>query len=265
MPKIFTSLICLFSSLLCVYTVEAHETPKSTQYKEGDFYVKQKDKWETLKIINVDSDNPDDTTLHVTFFQHSEKKPTESSVEQLGVLVGHTPLSTEALAEDWELIGNKPVKKSELGYFHEYLKHSNFQKYAHVTGQTVEELIALANTKYKEAYSLSEQKKFNDAISLYLEALNIFPMFYEAIDNIAFIYMDTGDCQEALKYFDHSLSINPSNVTARYYMGQCYIQLREYQAAASLYKDTMEQFPNEKEAFEKTYLLLLDVLKETEQ
>ncbi|MBQ4838622.1 tetratricopeptide repeat protein [Pseudoalteromonas luteoviolacea] len=263
MPKIFTSLLFLFSSLLS--TVEAHETSKNTLYKEGDIYIKQKDKWETLKIINVGHDNPDDITLHVTFFEHSEKKPTKSSVEKLGVLVGHTTLSIAALAEGWESIGNKPVSKSELGYFYQYLKHNNFQKYAHVTGQKVDELIALANIKYKEAYALSEQKKFNEAISLYLEALDIFPPFYEAIDNIAFIFMDNGDCPEALKYFDHSLSINPNNVTARYYMGQCYIQLREYQAAASLYKDTMEQFPDEKEAFEKTYFLLLDVLKEAKK
>lgn len=261
MRKLLTSLLCLFSAFGSSSAIHAQEINEEYKLKKGDILVTKIEQWETLKIINIDSVNPNDLTIHTILFESSKQKPTLESTKELGIKALHAPVSTAMFSNGWELIGNSAVEDNELKGFIEYLKNTNYQKYAEFTGQKVDELISLANSKYKEAYALGQQKKFEEAITLYFEAIDVFPMFIEAIDNIAFVYMDTGDCEEALKYFDQSLSIEPNGVTALYYKGQCYIQLRNYQAAAETYKEGMERLPQKKEVFEGTYLKLVDFIK----
>lgn len=253
----------LISSILTVIGTLGLSSPSQAQvisddYKfiAGDVLIKKEKLWKTVKILEVDKFENNQIILHTSVFDDVKNKPTLATLENIPVQILHAPISNEAFINSWELLGNQEIKNTDLGGFFEYLKHTNFPRYAEVTNQNVDELIALANAKYKEAYALGQESKLQEAISLYSEAINIFPIFIEAIDNIAFAYMDMGDNEKAIEFFDKSLSIEPKGFTALYYKGQCYINLRDRDSAMAIFKDGMTRFPEKKAAFEEIYLKL---------
>ena len=254
--KLISSILTLISALGLSTTLQAEVITKNYQFVAGDVLIKKETTWQALKVLGVDKLEGKQATLHVLVFEDTKNKPSLSSLNKAQVQIYHAPIAANDFEESWELLGNKGISKSDLVGFIEYLKQTNFQRYTEITNQNINELISLANSKYKEAYALSKQSKFNEAIALYSEAVDIFPMFIEAIDNIAFAYMDMGDNENAIKFFDKSLSIEPNGFTALYYKGHCYINLRDRDSAMAIFKDGMSRFPEKKSAFEEIYIKL---------
>ncbi|WP_125779706.1 tetratricopeptide repeat protein [Pseudoalteromonas rubra] len=255
MSQVFKVLGSVFAAVLLLKS--GHTQARGTV---GDVYIKQDTQWQALKLVSIDNDVPADPTYHAVMYTPSESKPTLQDIKNLTIQLRHAPLSQAVLSEGWRRLGNQEVTELERAGYVDYLKHNDFNKYADVTGQKVDELIASANAKYREAYALSEQKQFSQALDLYHEALDIFPMFIEAVDNIAFILMDHGQFQDAINAFDHSLAISPG-ATALYYKAQCYAEMREYQTAMYLFQQGMTQFPEKKAAFEEMVNKLNQVLE----
>ncbi|MDR7122964.1 tetratricopeptide repeat protein [Rheinheimera soli] len=251
--KLISSIIAFVGTLI---SSQAHSIVQEHQLVAGDVLVKKEILWKTVKILEVDKSENNQVTLHAVFFEESKEKPSLSNLNNVLIKIHHAPVDADGFKQSWELLGNSTVTNNELEGFFEYLKQTDFQRYAEVTNQNVDDLISAANAKYKEAYSFSQQSKFNEAIKLYSEAVDLFPMFVEAIDNIAFAYMDIGDNEAAIKYFDKSLNIEPNNFTALYYKGHCFINLRDRDAAIAVFEDGMTRFPEKKAAFEEMYLKL---------
>lgn len=251
--KLISPIITFISVLGFSTTPQAEPITKNHQFVAGDVLVQKESLWKALKVLDIDKIEDKQVTLHVMVFENSKSKPSIKSLDKSPVKIYHAPIAAENFAQSWELLGNRNIENSELVGFIEYLKHTNFQRYAEVTNQNVDELISLANSKYKEAYALGKLSKYNEAIALYSEAVDIFPMFIEAIDNIAFTYMDMGDNENAIKYFDESLRIEPDGYTALYYKGQSYINLGDVDSAYTIFKEGMSRFPEKKSAFEEVY------------
>jgi tetratricopeptide (TPR) repeat protein len=151
----------------------------------------------------------------------------------------------------WERIANQPVSKEELVGFVEYLKLTDFPRYVSFTGQDSKQIVRKANEHYKRAYSLGEQGKRVEAIAEYSHAIDLFPLFYEAIDNRAFTYMELGKYKEALADFELSLRVNPNGMAAFFSKGECLLRLGQASAAEAIFSEGVTRFPEQRATFKK--------------
>ncbi|VAW62601.1 hypothetical protein MNBD_GAMMA11-2738 [hydrothermal vent metagenome] len=219
--------------------------------KKGDLITQQEEDltWQVIKIIEIDK-WPDNThTAHCLIYQPADEKPDADTTEKLEKHILHTPVDAENFQKNWELLGNKQLTEDELTGFTEYLKITDFQRYAEFTHQDISKIVAQANEIYTNAIALAEQGKHTDAISTYTEAFEIFPLFYEAIDNRGFTYMDIGQYEKALDDFQYSLQLNPDGVTAFFTKGECLLKLNRTAEAADVFQQGMLKFPDEKQLF----------------
>lgn len=252
--KFFSSILALIA-MLGVQS-EASEIADDYQFRSGDVLIKKAEQWKAIKILHIDTFENDDETLHILVYEDTLLKPTLNELKRTSVQIKHSPITRNSFEKDWQVLGNEKVNDREIEGFINYLKHNDFQRYAEFTNQDLNNLISLANSKYKKAYSLSKESKLKEAIELYSEAVEIFPLFIEAIDNIAFIYMDMGQYELAIEYFNKSLMIEPRGYTALYYKGKSFINLGDVDTALTIFKEGMISFPEKEKAFEEMYLKL---------
>lgn len=256
-----SSILTFIGALGLTPSSVAKVLPQDYQFVEGDVLVQKENRWKTVKILNVEKlKGNSEVTLHVMFYEESKNKPTLSNMANFPVEIFHVPIDAKEFKHSWEWLGNTGVKTSDLVGFLAYLKQTHFSRYVEMTNQNMDELVSLANAKYRKAYALAEQHQFNEAIALYSEAVELFPLFIEAIDNIAFAYMDMGDNERAIEYFDQSLKIESNGFTALYYKGKCLINIGELDSAIAIFKDGMSRFPEKRAAFEEVYLTLKKIL-----
>ncbi|MCF2857732.1 tetratricopeptide repeat protein [Pseudoalteromonas sp. SMS1] len=259
-------ILILFFLLFSVLTVSpfivqasAAYAPQNHRLHTGDtFSFKDGDAWQTIKILDIHTDAHTNSTIHVLIYQPSESKPTLKTLRSQPILTYHAPTSEQLFTSQWLYIGNSTPQNSELKAYFNYLKHNDFKKYAAATNQKVDDLIFRANTLYTTGYALSQAAQYEQAITAYTQAINIFPLYYEAIDNIGFAYMDMGEYEKAIEYFDRSLAVYPQSSTALYYKGMSYINLEDIHNALATFKQGMEDFPEQKQIFEEMYLSLLN-------
>ncbi|AKJ27044.1 hypothetical protein AAW51_0353 [Caldimonas brevitalea] len=135
--------------------------------------------------------------------------------------------------------------------FVEYLKLTDFPRYISFTGQDSKEIVRKANEHYKLAYTLGDQGKRTEAIAEYSQPIELFPLFYEAIDNRAFIYMELGKIREALRDFEQSLRVNPNGMAAFFSKGECLMKLGDLKAAKDIFQEGQTRFPEQRATFTK--------------
>ena len=252
----------LFSTVLAVMAlarlVTGSELATATEDDKltitpGDILIQQDrdGMWHTVRILEVDKVPDGTSTAHCLSYQSSGTKPTMLSVPKLVVRTWHAPILANSFASGWERIGSEAVSKEELSGFIEYLKHTNFSRYLSVTGQDGNKLVKKANEHYKLANTLGEQGSRNEAIEEYTAAVELFPLFYEAIDNRAFTYMELGKYEDARRDFDLSLQVNPDGVTAFFSKGECLMKLGKLAEAEAVFDKGAPRFPEQRDLFLK--------------
>ncbi|AOT10843.1 tetratricopeptide repeat protein [Pseudoalteromonas luteoviolacea] len=259
MHNTLVSLILLFT-ILPQLTLQAHASSDyykvTYHYNIGDvFTTNERGIWRTAKILDIDT-NEQSSTIHVLLYNTTKQKPKLEEVNTLSISTYHSTIAHAKLEKKWLFIGNDTPLKAELKGYINYLKSHDFNKYAEATNQKVDDLIFRANTLYTKGYALNQAAQYQQAIEAYKQAIHIYPMYFEAIDNIGFAYMDMGDFQTAITYFDRSLAINPQGMTALYYKGMCYINLEDFARAIEVFKQGMHAFPEQKQVFEEIYIKL---------
>lgn len=218
--------------------------------KPGDLIVQQgKDGWRAIMILAVDSWPDGSFAAHCLTYKPVLTKPTVETVRQAPVFVWHAPIDAGSFQQGWERIGNQAPSKEELVGFVEYLKLTDFPRYLAFTGQDSKEIVRKANEHYKRAYALGDQGKRTEAIDEYGQAIDLFPLFYEAIDNRAFTYMELGRFNEALHDFEESLRVNPIGVSAFFSKGECLMKLGELKAAEAVFQEGQNRFPAQRAMF----------------
>lgn len=207
--------------------------------QEGDIlYDKYDDKYHVCKIIKVDEFG----TYHTLTYAPIDIIPTEDDIGQLEVFVWHSPIAS---FPNSKFLTNIPVKEEELMGYIEYLKLTNFNKYLEVTDQDINDMVQQAIMSYNEGNRLADEGKFEQAIDLYTEAIDLHPLFFEAIDNRGLTFMDLGEFEEAILDFEESLRIEPEGMTAMFSMGECYFKMGEYEKALKQFELTHQLHPQE--------------------
>lgn len=219
--------------------------------KAGDVLVSQKadDSWSAVKILAIDEWPDSSQVLHSMFYEPSPERPTVETVESLRVAAWHVPMAAQAYGVGWEVLCSAPVRDQELEGFHEYLKLTDFSRYATATGQDMRALVSKANELYRRACAIGNDGERRTAIDLYTRAIDIFPLFYEAIDNRAFTYMELGDYAEALQGFEESLRVNPTGNSAFFSRGECLMKLGLLDKAISVFEEGVTRFPEHRDIY----------------
>lgn len=232
------------------------------QLAPGDViaHQQQNGEWSVVKVLLIDILSDDTSTAHCLTYQNAISKPELSALHSLDVRAWHAPILASSFASGWVLVGNQAATKEELRGFIEYLKLTDFPRYIQFTGQDAKEIVRKANEHYQRAIELGDQQKQLDAIAEYSLAVDLFPLFFEAIDNRGFTYMEIGRYKDALADFELSLDINPDGFAAFFSKGECLMRLGDLDAAESVFKDGVTRFPQQEADFSK-YLEIVRRLK----
>lgn len=228
----------------------ASSTSEVLSVKPGDVIVKKDEGgWKAIKILAVDPWPDGSAAAHCLMYKSSATKPTMAFLRTAAVLAWHAPIDTGSFKQGWERIGNQAPSKEELVGFVEYLKLTDFPRYIAFTGQDSKEIVRKANEHYKRAYALGDQGKRVEAIAEYSQAIDLFPLFYEAIDNRAFTYMELGKLKEALADFEQSLRVNPNGMAAFFSKGECLMKLGDFKGAEKIFHEGLSRFPEQQATF----------------
>ncbi|QWT19338.1 tetratricopeptide repeat protein [Bacillus sp. NP157] len=209
------------------------------------------DLWTTVKILAIDPWPDGSAVFHCLFYEKSSRRPTPETVESLKVVAWHSPIAAQAYQSGWDVLCSTPVRDAELVGFHEYLRLTDFPRYVDVTGRDARALVSQASELYRRACALGEAGDRHGAIGLYTDAIDIFPLFYEAIDNRAFTYMELGDYASALNGFEASLQVKPTGHAAFFSRGECLMKLGLLDKAVAVFEDGMVRFPEHKDIYER--------------
>jgi tetratricopeptide (TPR) repeat protein len=206
--------------------------------------------WHSVKLLAVDP-WPDGTAVaHCLIYNILPDKPTVGSLKHAKITIWHAPIDAGSFKDGWELLGNEPPTNAELSGFVEYLKLTNFPRYVQFTGQDSKAIIRAAQEHYQRAYALGDQGKRAEAITEYSAAIDVFPLFYEAVDNRGLTYMELGELRQAIADFEASLRINPDGVTAFFSRGECLMKLGDLAAAEAIFAEGQTRFPEQRATFE---------------
>lgn len=214
--------------------------------------------WRSIKVLAIDEYEGHSPTAHCLTYDHTPGEPTLASISSLTVKIWHAPIAANAFAQGWQRVGNLPVSQDEFVGFVEYLKLTDFPRYVEFTGQDVEELIARANAHYREANKLCDEGMRIEAIREYEQAIDIFPLFFEAIDNRALTLMELGLYDKALSGFEESLQVNPDGVVAFISSGECLLRLGRLDEAERIFAAGLDRFSEQRENFRR----FLDTVRE---
>ncbi|MET3474941.1 tetratricopeptide repeat protein [Variovorax atrisoli] len=233
------------------------ETPvtggaKTPALKKGDVLAYRSDNaWRAVWVLEVDP-WPDGTSVaHCLSYQPLDQKPTVESLKHAEVLIWHSPIDADGVSRGSELIGNRQPAEDDLIGFAEYLRLTDFPRYLELMGQDGHEIVREANAHYLRGNELCEQGRKQEGIAEYDAAVELFPLFFEAIDNRAFTRMELGDFQGALEDFEQSLQVNPDGEAAFFSKGECLMRLGQLAAAESIFKEGRERFPGKKALFDE--------------
>lgn len=209
---------------------EPHEQT-SVGFSAGDlFYSPDAGKYRLYKLLVHDVEF---ACYHVLMYEPVDALPVGDEIDRLEIFAYHAPIDANAFAGSM-LLANRPVKADDLIGYHEYLKQTQDPQY----------YISIANGYYREAIRLTDENRHLEAIDSYSKAIDLFPQFFEAIDNRAFCKMDLGLWEEAIEDFRLSLEENPGSMLAEFSIGECYFRLQDYQQARQQFEKAQEIEPD---------------------
>jgi len=189
-----------------------------TIISEGNiFYTKNDNQFYIYKLL-VNEINND--CYHVLTYSPLDQVPTIKDIDNLKILVYHSPIDKNGF-DNPTLLTNTSIESKDLVGYHEYLKQTQNPDY----------YISIANNYYKNGYSLTTDGNHLQAIDEYSKAIDLFPQFFEAIDNRAFCKMDLGMFKEAIEDFNLSLKGNPNSLLPEFSIGECYFKMKNYSKA----------------------------------
>ena len=253
MRRAIAMLFAVIAMPLSIALAQDSSSPQMKQkltLRPGDLIVQQnEDGWSAIKILAVDAWPDGTSAAHCLTYRSVADKPTVESLRRATVRIWHAPIDAGSFDEGWERIGNEAPSRDDLVGFVEYLKLTDFPRYLSFTGQDVDDVIRKANAHYQRAYSLGEQGKRVEAVAEYDKAIDLFPLFYEAIDNRAFTHMELGEFTEALHGFEQSLRVNPNGMAAFFSRGECLMKLGELASAEAVFREGQHRFPEQRAMF----------------
>lgn len=106
-----------------------------------------------------------------------------------------------------------------------------------------------ARQYFNEAVSLQDEGRLEEAVELYLQALELDPEFCDAMDNLGLAYRWLGELDQAIYYYEQSIAIYPENRTAHQNLGLAYRMQERWEDALAEYERLVELSPENPEGY----------------
>lgn len=218
--------------------------------QEGDVLVTlDGGTWSVQRVLKLDHEG---AVVHLMVYPTMSTKPTIEEVRRSSPMVMHIPVMLSPGTLSGECIGNIPVEEGDLTGYTYYMEevfgvHTNSKDEA--SDEMLEKMLESVSNAFKRANNHYEQKQYQEAIAAYNEVLELWPDYYEAIDNLGYVYMDIGQYDEAIALFKRSLAINSFGVTAHASLGDCHSQCGRYEEARLHYLDATRFEPEHRGLF----------------
>lgn len=191
---------------------------KVADFSIGDiFYTKTQEIYNFYKLLE---DEKELESYHILTYSPVNSLPSKEEINNLQILHYHSFFAKKKFTGATLLTNKKIIAEDLIGY-HEYLRQTQEPNY----------YLHIANNYYKTGLKLTDENKHYEAIDFYSKAIDLFPNFFEAIDNRGFSKMDLGLWAEAIEDFKLSLQQNPNSLLGEFSIGECYFKLGEYQNA----------------------------------
>lgn len=200
--------------------------PSRSEFSAGDiFYTYFDNEFHIYKLLKFDCEFE---TYHILSYQPLKQLPQVSDIASLSIFAYHAPIDKNGF-ENPKLLAESKISASDLTGYHEYLRQT--------AGS--EEIVLTAQSYYLEGNKLAEEKHFEESIDEYSKAVDLFPQFYEAIDNRAFSKMDLARWDQAIKDFETSLEVFPEGLAALFSLGECYLKMGKIGEAENYFKKAL--------------------------
>lgn len=209
---------------------------KKLIFKPGDIcYQNNADgSFALIKILEVDDKQVGDVqwqVYHVLIYANQVVFPEAAFIPQLAIQALHTPLAADDVDRNFTLFVHIPVENKELNGYLEYLKHTDFSRYLEKAGLNQNEVLHAAQEAYNNGILFHDSNDFEKAICEYEKAVDLFPLFYEALDNAGFANMRLGRFNEAIRFFQRSYEVQPESHVAFFEIGECLYKLGDLEKA----------------------------------
>lgn len=187
----------------------------ANNFTPGDiFYTHPEKQYLVFKLLAAE---PALGIYHVLSYAPMDSLPAVDDLKTAPVAIYHVPMGPDAFTNP-TLLGSSPLTAGDLIGYHTFLRET----------QEPEQYVPLASGYFSEAFALTDEEKYEEAIDAYTKAIDLIPPFFEAIDNRAFCKMDMGLWEEAIADFQLSLETNPGSALAEFSIGECYVKLEDY-------------------------------------
>jgi len=218
--------------------------------RAGDVLVRNTEGgWQAVKLLAVDKCPEGNQLAHCLCYAPLDNKPSAEGLQYAEVESRHTIMDVETFDTGWEKLAHVAPNQNELAGFAEYLKQTDFPRYITITGQNAREIVHQANDHYKRARQLVDEAKPFEAIAEFGKAIELFPLFYEALDHRGHTQMTLGNHRAALDDFVLSLWVHPNGMVALLAKGDCLMALGDHAAAEAIFQEGRVRFPEHRPTF----------------
>jgi tetratricopeptide (TPR) repeat protein len=207
------------------------KTPGNPELREGDlFYVMHEGAYQVYKLLAHDKAF---SCYHVLAYEPMDALPSARDAARFNVSVYHSPIDAAGFNKP-VVLGNMRATANEMSGYHEYLKQT----------QPHESYTPLAIAYFNDGLFLTDEQKHEEAIDAYSKAADLFPLFYEAIDNRAFCKMNLGLWEDAIEDFLLSLRVFPESTLAEFSIGECHLRMKRYPEAKAQFEKVLTIDPD---------------------
>ena len=138
-----------------------------------------------------------------------------------------------------------------------FIDAENFFKKLILLQKTAENFYTLGNIQKK-------QKKFEEAIGSFEEAIKVNPNFSEAYNNLGSAQKSLNKFKEAILSYEKSIGLKANNVEACYNIASLYYFLKNYNEASKYFKNIINLEARQEEICERYTICLFKTGKKTE-
>jgi len=104
-------------------------------------------------------------------------------------------------------------------------------------------------TQYKKGQTYQQNEDYKMAIKYYTTVISLWPIFWEAVDNLAVSYSKIGMPNQAIKLYKHSLNVNPQGTLAVQNMGYAFLKMGSFLEAREWFDSLSRSEKNSPEGY----------------
>lgn len=207
-------------------------------FKEGDYFYstdaddKGSPTFSIFRCLKIDTEF---NVAHVSLFDPLNNAPGPNDIGKLKIRAAHLPIDLDGFDEP-VVFAQKPVSKSELEGYYAYLKDADFLAWAEETGVDVEKLAAEAEKLFDKATKLADKGQYEEAAQLYYDCYEMFPVYFEALDNAGLCLLDAEQYEDAIGCFEESINVNDHTFMTDFSIAQCYHAMDDMENAEEWYR-----------------------------